>query len=416
LSEKLILRLSSQSHSSIPWLVWETTNNEVIASGELEQQSELSHLADYANGRQVIVLINSADVRLYRHYMPTKPSRQILKALPFMLEDELSEDIEQLHFATHDTGFDEDKSQHWVNLVIVNKSLMSQWLELLNEHGISAKVMLPDAMCLQLDENAISTLEFSNGWLVNDGQWQASFIDKSWLELFWLQQLKNKGEETLTINAYSPLPTEMQETLQQYESVTIQAMSPELPLLQLANNAQQLKWNLLQGDYAPKKAVSKNWQLWQPVAALLIITFVVHMALLGSRWSAANSELETAKQSLSDSYKKAFPKERVRLNIIRTQLNRKVAQATGGAVDNAGFIKVMQQLTPVFSEFATVNYESFRFDGTRQELRINASAASFQQFEQLTAAIKALGLDVQQGAVNNEGDLVSGTLSVKGNS
>ena len=413
LSEKLILRLSSQSHSSIPWLVWENLNNDVIASGELEHQSELSHLVDYAKGRQVIVLINSADVRFYRHYMPTKPSRQILKALPFMLEDELSEDIEELHFATHENGFDEEKNQYFVNLVIVRKSLMEHWSSLLAEHNLSAKVMLPDVMCLSTEQNTISTIEFSNGWLVNDGNWQASFIDHNWFELFWLQQLKIQGDEPLTIHAYSPLPDQFSEMLQQQTAVEIKAMSPELPLLQLANNALTTKWNLLQGDYTPKKPTNKNWQAWQPVAILLLVTLVVHMALLGTRWSKATAELEVAKQSLSDSYKQAFPKERVRLNIIRTQLNRKVAQATGESVTDTGFLQMMEQLTPVFNQFSSVNYESFRFDGTRQELRINASAASFQQFEQLTSAIKELGLDVQQGAVNNEGELVTGALSVK---
>lgn len=69
LSEKLILRMSSQTTSAIPWLVYSDTNNEVIASGELAHQGELSDLAQYAQGRQVTVLANSADVRLHRHYL-----------------------------------------------------------------------------------------------------------------------------------------------------------------------------------------------------------------------------------------------------------------------------------------------------------------------------------------------------------
>lgn len=415
MSEKLILRLSSQTTSSVPWLVWETVTNDIIASGELAQQSELSTLADYAKGRQVVVLVDSADVRLYRHHMPTKPSRQILKALPFMLEDELSEDIEQLHFAIHDTGFDVDSSQHWVNLAIIRKSLLDNWTTLLADNGIHAKVMLPDVLCLPVDgDNTLSVIELTDGWLVNDNHWQGTHIAADWAELFWHQKVSGLNEEqTLTVHAYSPVSQSTFDLLQSTESTSLKTMDPELPLLLLAKQAQKIKWNLLQGDYAPKKAVSKNWQIWQPVAALLVITLIVHLVQLGARWSKADDALIAAKQSLSQSYKKAFPKERVRMNIIRTQLRRKVTEATGGPVADVGFLSLMSKLTPVFSELSNIKYDSFRFDGTRGELRVNASAPNFQQFEQLISEIGKLGLEVKQGAVNNEGNLVTGTLSVK---
>ena len=136
MSEKLILRLSSQTTSSVPWLVWSLSNKEVIASGELPSQLELDKLSEYSKGRKVTVLVDSADVRLYRHYMPTKPSRQILKALPYMLEDELAEDIDKLHFATGESGFDKEQSQYWIDLAIVNKELVEQWLDKLASAGI----------------------------------------------------------------------------------------------------------------------------------------------------------------------------------------------------------------------------------------------------------------------------------------
>ncbi|NVK23663.1 MAG: type II secretion system protein GspL [Gammaproteobacteria bacterium] len=415
MSEKLILRLSSQTTSSVPWLVWETVNNDIIASGELSQQSELSSLSEYAKGRQVITLVDSADVRLYRHYMPTKPSRQILKALPFMLEDELSEDIEQLHFALHDTGFDADSNKHWVNIAIVRKALLQHWTNLLAEHDIQSKIMLPDVLCLPVEQdNSVSAIEFAGGWLVNDNHWQGTHVLSDWTELFWQKKLAELDEENaLIINAYSPLSQQTMSLFDSIESVSINVQDAELPLLLLAKQAQTLKWNLLQGDFAPKKAVSKNWQIWRPVAVLFVITVIVHLIQLGSRWSKAESELQVAKASLSESYKKAFPKERVRLNIIRTQLRRKVAQVTGEQTSEAGFLTLMSAMTPVFSKLSNIKYESFRFDGTRQELRINASAPNFQQFERLIAELGDLGLDVKQGAINNEGNEVSGTLSVK---
>lgn len=95
-------------------------------------------------------------------------------------------------------------------------------------------------------------------------------------------------------------------------------------------------------------------------------------------------------------------------------LKRKVAEATGNTGAEYDFLAMMQKITPVFSQHKKTKLESVRFDGNRQELRLALSAASFQNFEQFKLSIEALGFSVQQGAVNNEGGSVTGSLSVRG--
>lgn len=414
LSEKLILRLSSQTSSSVPWLVWSITNKEVIASGELEHQDELMSLADYAKGRQVTVLLDSSDVRLYKHFLPTKPSRQILKALPYMLEDELSEDVEQLHFAIEQNGFDKEKAQYWVNIAIVKKELITRWMSLLSDSDIVVKTMLPDVLCVPFStDNSISMMELGDGWLFREGDWQGCYIESAWLDFYW-QKKNEQITEPLKLQYYSPLPENLTAQIIENSQIELNSVDPELAMVVLAKGAEQTKWNLLQGDLAQKKAVSKNWRIWRPVAALLIIALVSKLIMMASTWSETQSALSKAKADLAASYKKAFPKEKLRINILRTQLKRKVAEATGvSGGTETGFLSIMTKITPVLSEQNKINIESIRFDGNRSELRIAANAPSFQAFEQFKSGLEKIGLDVKQGAVNNEGSLVSGSLSIK---
>ncbi len=415
MSEKLILRLSSQTTSSVPWLVWSLTNKEVIASGELPSQAELDKLSEYSKGRKVTVLVDSADVRLYRHYMPTKPSRQMLKALPYMLEDELAEDIDKLHFATGESGFDKEQSQYWIDLAIVNKELVEQWLDTLASAAIQCKVMVPEILCLPLTDNAnYAGIQLGSNWLIRESAWQGSCLDTSWLEMYWQNVLANAEDKPIKLAMLSALPEQLESMLISSGDVEFLPVEPEMAMLALAQGAEDVSWNLLQGELAPKKAISPNWLIWRPVAVLAVLVIIVNLINSAVTWQHNQSELAKAQQALSSAYKKAFPKERFRANTLRRQLTRKVAQATGNSVGaDTTFLSYMQQLSPVFGQFSSTKVDSVRFDGNRQELRLAITASSFQNFERFKVAVEQLGFAVNQGAVNNEGGSVSGSLSIK---
>ncbi|MBJ3881087.1 hypothetical protein JGD21_25285, partial [Salmonella enterica subsp. enterica serovar Typhimurium] len=54
--EFLTVRLSSEQQSTIPWVVWSTDQQEVIASGEIAGWEHLDELVSYAGQRQVVAL------------------------------------------------------------------------------------------------------------------------------------------------------------------------------------------------------------------------------------------------------------------------------------------------------------------------------------------------------------------------
>ncbi|GAL07836.1 general secretion pathway protein L [Photobacterium aphoticum] len=53
MSEFLTIRLSSRAEQPVQWLVWSPQQNEVIASGQLDNISLLDEIADYAAQRTV---------------------------------------------------------------------------------------------------------------------------------------------------------------------------------------------------------------------------------------------------------------------------------------------------------------------------------------------------------------------------
>ena len=198
-------------------------------------------------------------------------------------------------------------------------------------------------------------------------------------------------------------------------NVTVAQQELELPMLLLAKGANQSNLNLLQGDFAPKKQVSKSWLLWRPVVYLGVFLLVISFVLNIANWQQKQQQLAAAKTELGEAYKAAFPQEKLRINLLRRQLENKV-KALGGSADSArfDFIPVMEQLTPVLKTYSNVELENIRFDGKRSEVRLEVIAPSFQDFEKVRVALTNLGYEVKQGAVKNEGEVVTGSFSIQG--
>jgi general secretion pathway protein L len=130
-----------------------------------------------------------------------------------------------------------------------------------------------------------------------------------------------------------------------------------------------------------------------------------------------NTEQEKVKQSIVSSYKNAFPKtKRVRVSTIKSQLNRELS-LLGGVGDRQGFLAMLAKLQPAFTKVPALKPESLKYDGKRQELRIQATAKDYQAFEQFSLALAAANLTVKQGSQSNQGDQVTGSFSIsnKGN-
>jgi general secretion pathway protein L len=390
--------------------VWSEETQDVIASGELLGLSQLPEIASYASGRAVTILVDGSDITILHHQMPSKPNRQLLNALPFMLEEELAEDIEKLHFTVLDSGVDEESNQHWINVAVIKKSLLEAWLRAFEDEQIPVQKVIPESLCLNSSEqHDLSLLAMNNGWLVRHKNNIASFIDSAWLNI--MVGRLTLGGTPLSINAFSPVP----EFVRENDHVTVSEEPVGMPLLQLAKGAEQNKTNLLHGPFQIKKTVNKTWLMWRPLAAVFAVVMLfsaTESLLVGVK---ANQQVEELKLQLAEQYKQAFPKETPRLNIIRTQLRRKVNNVlSGSGGSDSDFLQSVNSMTPALAANRSVSLESMRFEAKRSELRIQAKAEGFQAFEKFRKDLEAQGFDVKQGTLNNDDGKVVGILILKG--
>lgn len=408
MAEILYIRLGSTSNERIHWLVYSDTEQEIIASGELSGAVQLEHLAEKSQQRKVVVFVPGCDIAIKQLNVPAKSQRAIKLAVPYMLEDELAQDVDQLFFAY--TNIKNDTNTNNCFVAAVEQAQMNKWLAWLNDAEIRCKTMIPDVLALPVVESTWQAIMLGDQVLIKQNAWQAQVIDAAiWPlvsdNIVTTFEAENKDVNLPVLQHYSPL-------VDTSTQLTLESMPEELPLALLAKGHKELNFNLLQGQFSVKEKRSPALRTWQIAAAIMGVAFMMNLAYKGIYlWQLTNKQ-QLIEQEIINSYKQAFPKtKRVSPTTVKSQLKSKMAEI-GSSDQSDGFLALLANIEPAFATVKALKPDSIKFDSKRKELRLQASANGYQQFEQFKQQLEKQQFTVSQGAQNNQGDKVSGSFSI----
>ncbi|RXS42409.1 type II secretion system protein GspL [Idiomarina sp. 29L] len=398
MQETLIIRLPAFGTSeSIPWLLWHSQQQELIASGELESTAELSQLADKAARSEVIIAIPGQDVFLTQVTLPAGSKKHLDKVIPYALEEELAADIDTLHFAWPET------KASTVPVAVVEKAHMQQWLGVLSESGIESNRWLPDTFLLPTHDNEWHAIELGHSVLVRTSTWQGFAVEQAaFSELAPI--LSSEYDSPEKIVHYGPLDWPQPPTV--LESADIE-VPMTIAVAALQSNAEI---NLRQGAFRAKKQRQSSSLPWKPLAIAASVLFVLAVALNGIKYWQLEQQRASLQAKSEQLYRDAFPNE-TRIVNLRAQLQQKIDRAGGSGGSDRSVLAALDSLQPAFQAEPSVKLELLRFQNN--ELRLQATADSFSQLEAFQRAAQNNGVAIEAGSMNNRGDQVSGALTIE---
>ncbi|MBA6392253.1 type II secretion system protein GspL [Colwellia sp. BRX10-3] len=401
MGETLFIRLGSQAENKIHWLIKTNGQEDIIASGELPNAGELTQLTEKSAAREVVVFVPASDIAIKRLKVPGSSQRAIRLAAPYMLEETLAQDVEQLCFAFSDIKHDEQGNNCFV--AALERKQLELWLQWLADAEIFCKLIIPDALALPFDNQSSSAVMLGEQVLIKRGEWQVmAFEANAWPII--AKDFAVIEENENAIMAYSFLS-------QVPADINVEYLPEELPLAILAHNHSR-KFNLLQGEFQVKEkrsAASVNW-LW--VAGIACFALVLNFTLKGAQLYGLSQQQSVIEEAIIANYKVAFPEtKRVKVSTVKSQLRQKLAEV-GNSGDVAGFLSLLVKLEPALASVPEIKPQTLKFDGKRQEVRMQTIAKDYQYFEKLKVALEKAGLTVNLGAQNNQGDQISGSFSI----
>ena len=394
MNEYLVIRLGAHASDPVHWLVWSQSELEIIASGCLSGAGELAQLRERAGGRPVIGLVPSSEVLFREVSLPGKLNRQSLKALPYLLEEEVASEIEGLHLVVLASQGTQ------VSLLAVERRRMAQWLLWLETAGLTLQRLVPDVLALPPAEEGWSAVQLGNQWLFR----QTTHAGMQ-AEADWLAPLLAGFEPAPCIHSYSAPPAQVPGEWH--------AEPAELPMRLLAIGALHAGGNLLSGEYRKQpewQRLLRPWRATAVAAIALLALLLTNRVLYLFEVRAQGAQLRAQSVQL---YQQLFPTEKRVIN-PKSQMKQHL-EALNGQEREPGFIAQLMTLVPVFTQASGIQLEQLRFDAKQGEFRLVASAGGYQDFDRFRQLADPL-FTVKPGDMKSENGKVRGTLVLRSKS
>lgn len=199
---------------------------------------------------------------------PVRKKALLLKTLPYMLEDQLIDSVENYHF----TLIIGSRSEPIYTCVTTNEN-MENWREMLAAVGIKPTALYPDLYALAYRDNTVSAYIGKDRCLARTGRYDG-FCGRGTMFLQFLRNALKETDKSLMIitDGRVPIPAEFQDkVIEKTESWVHYLSQAELPNSVI---------NMLHGDYATEKknVYSVLYRTLSWAALLLCAVLVAHQA------------------------------------------------------------------------------------------------------------------------------------------
>lgn len=363
-------------------------------------------LAERARQADVVVVVPGVDVVLTQVNVPKMSSARLQQAVPNLLEDQLAENTERLHFA-----FGTPVADQPLSVAVVNKTKMNDWIAFLNEKipGIQSSVMafVPDILCLPWQEQQWSMLPSNGEMLVRTGYGQGFSADKSNLALLvkGLSQSAEQKPELIQIYGEG-----FQDELHDLSLTLNQQPAP--PSL-IAFFAQHLKdaipFNLLQHEYERDHKYQVTRKLLTSTALLVVVWVSILTVIDASKYLYLSRQSDGLKQQITTVYKSIFP-DATSMVSPRRRIERLLSSLNAGKQTNE-FVMLLSKVSPVVEKGKGIELKEL--DYTKKQLQLKVEASDFALLDKFVADLKSSGVNVEQSGASKTGSTIQSMVVVR---
>ena len=344
-----------------------------------------------------------ADVRLLRLQLTPEEKKHIGRSLPFMLEERVAADIEQLHFASAPL----DKLELAVALCSTDK--MRAWqAQLADVPGIRQWIPEPLLLPWQVGEWCI-VLDGGDA-IVRYDRCGGFSVERTLLPSM-LAGLLASGTQPGAIVFYGReqaadialLPPSLQAQAQWRRGNLYSAL--------LLGESPGSALNLLQGEFAVRLPVARWWREWRTVAAVFALAFGLQLVATYADYLKLSRENLALRAAVESSYRKAYPRGAV--VDAETQLRRQLASLRGSG-EASGFVQLVERVGAAIAgnNGTAIDAINYNFSSRGGEMRMNIVAADFEAVERVRSDINKAGLEAVMESSSAQGDKVRARLRV----
>jgi general secretion pathway protein L len=401
----LLLRPDSIKEDAWRWL---PLGEDGTPQGSVQAGSLVNAVAE-SSGLRITVLVPGTECLLSRVQFPGRNRQKLLRAVPFALEEQLSDEVENLHFAVGKPMAD----GAWP-VVVISRNYMQGLMDAVAAAGLDVQHVISELQAIPVAENEITVLLDGEIALVRSGPFSGYVADSENLGLLLTAEPRDEEaplpELRLLLREHSQLP----DTDTYAAETTVQQFAGD-PLIIFAQGLDDSAVNLLQGSFSRTGEWLRMMRPWRATAALLLAGLLVSTVVMGIDYFRLNRESDQLRAEIEDTFRKALPGV-TRIVNPRAQLQQQLEQVQRGLGAGGGFLGLLARSGTVFKDVQGVEVQGVTFRAGR--LDVDLAVSNLQLLDELKQKLSQggkLAVDIQS-ATTAADQRVQSRLRIQGSS
>jgi general secretion pathway protein L len=351
----------------------------LISSGPPENAAPL------ADKHKTIVLLDNTAVHINTVQLPIKNRQKLLRAVPFALEEQLADDVDDLHFVAG-----KPLQDGIVPVAAIKRDTLKDILSTLNKAGIEPTAIIPDALCLTASSKQWSILLHGNTLKVQLDSFKGGEFDKNIIPTLLSSNLEkqaaNKPEKIIFFT-----PEEKSEdddeakTAEEVTDSISNCIGDDIEFVNVSYNTHPLviycgqyqhamPLNLLQDAYKPTKKGDIEWKRWRLAASLAAVFLCLHLGSAGAQYYDLLEKNNQLRAEINNIYKKTFPQSKKIVN-ARVQMEQKLNELKGASSDTSSgdVIELLASSANALSSEKNITLQSISFRNNRMDIELTGT-------------------------------------------
>jgi len=413
MSDYVVIRLAA-GHHAVEWLLADSNGTRLsgVSSGSLEEAAEAA--GDHA----VIVLVPAQEVLLTSVHIPARSAAKIKAALPFALEENLADDVEDLHFAI---GVRQENNR--LPVAVVARDKMSQWLHRLSEAGIEPVILAAENNGLAKIPGTLSIMVDGEIIMFNDGaDAEFSMQDVKPSDVLVIagqlgETQQEDGENSGHLVVFCT--PEQNENLEhdwialrhELHSVDVNVLPdgvlPKLAVTVAAGHGV----NLLQGSYGKKIEYGPLLRPWKVAALLLLGLAIVGMAMKGVGYYQLLQDEATLRAQFNAEYRLLRPGD-TREIVDPVATVESLRRGVGVSAVPQVFLPTMRELGAALDDNSDTEIEVISYRAGIIDLRLTVpDVATLDNIQKAVSASGRFQASIQ--STDQVADRINGRIQIR---
>ncbi|HEX4153132.1 MAG TPA: type II secretion system protein GspL [Steroidobacteraceae bacterium] len=398
--QTLLLRIPPPGQEETEWLSLDETGTGITA----KQSGPLALAAVLARISKVIALAPATQILLADPELPPGSGVKLARAVPFALEEQLTEDIDELCFA-----IGRRQSSGRTPVAVVSRKVLRMWLDALGAAGIAPDAVYADISLIPDNPGqTILWLEKSRLAVRRPGMLPFAVELTPVVEALVVAGVipdplappPEEGEEPrplesavlyVTREDWSGVQDEFEAVADKFASFKVQLLT-DGALPWLARHVRETDAvNLLQGEFARTTDYGERWQRWRTAAMLAGGLAFAHVAATALKIHQANHETRLLDGEIAQIFAQVMPNETPQN--ARRQMESRLDRIRHSGPGPQYFLRTLEVLSGAVSAVpkATIDSLSYR----EQSLDMKVSAPSLAALSQLSQLVSKQGLQAK---------------------